>query len=156
MMTTSQVAMNIEPAHIKEPHRALTFLLAGNAHCTFRSHKTDVHFTYHVEANKKPTTATSPTHFVQVLTGPDHYEYLGCIFQGRVYAHGHRRSRISKDAKSALAFPWVWARLVAGRVPETCDVYHEGRCGRCGRRLTHPESIETGMGPECIKKAEGG
>lgn len=24
-----------------------------------------------------------------------------------------------------------------------------GRCGRCGRRLTDPESIRRGIGPEC-------
>jgi hypothetical protein len=28
-------------------------------------------------------------------------------------------------------------------------VWHEGRCGRCGRKLTVPESIESGFGPEC-------
>ena len=26
---------------------------------------------------------------------------------------------------------------------------HEGRCGRCGRALTVPESIDTGFGPHC-------
>jgi hypothetical protein len=33
-----------------------------------------------------------------------------------------------------------------------CEVYHEGRCGRCNRKLTVPESIETGLGPECASK----
>jgi hypothetical protein len=28
-------------------------------------------------------------------------------------------------------------------------VYHEGRCGACGRRLTTPESISSGLGPVC-------
>lgn len=28
-------------------------------------------------------------------------------------------------------------------------VMHEGTCCRCGRKLTHPESIEIGFGPEC-------
>ncbi len=27
-----------------------------------------------------------------------------------------------------------------------------GRCGACGRRLTDPESIDNGIGPECIKR----
>lgn len=32
------------------------------------------------------------------------------------------------------------------------QVWHEGRCGRCGRKLTVPSSIETGLGPECAGK----
>jgi rRNA maturation endonuclease Nob1 len=29
------------------------------------------------------------------------------------------------------------------------DVYHLGRCGKCGKALTEPESISTGLGPIC-------
>jgi hypothetical protein len=28
----------------------------------------------------------------------------------------------------------------------------QGRCKRCGARLTDPESIERGIGPDCAKK----
>lgn len=28
----------------------------------------------------------------------------------------------------------------------------EGRCVRCNRKLTHPESIRTGIGPECANR----
>lgn len=31
------------------------------------------------------------------------------------------------------------------------EIWHEGKCGRCGRQLTVPESIESGFGPECVK-----
>jgi len=31
----------------------------------------------------------------------------------------------------------------------------EKRCLRCNRRLTHPESLRTGIGPECIKNMMG-
>lgn len=27
----------------------------------------------------------------------------------------------------------------------------EGKCGRCARRLTTPESVQLGFGPECAK-----
>jgi hypothetical protein len=30
-------------------------------------------------------------------------------------------------------------------------VWHEGSCARCGKKLTVPESIESGFGPECVK-----
>ena len=31
------------------------------------------------------------------------------------------------------------------------EIMHEGRCCRCNRTLTHPDSIKTGIGPECAK-----
>ena len=145
-----------DPAKITNPEHALKFLLAGNAHVTFVSHKTGARFTYRVSApNRKGDDKSGPvTHFVSVLTGPDNsssYEYLGCIYEGqRAYMHG-RKSRVLQDAPSAKAFAWVWTRLVSGRLPENVDVYHEGKCGKCGRRLTTPESCERGLGPECAK-----
>jgi DNA-directed RNA polymerase subunit RPC12/RpoP len=40
-------------------------------------------------------------------------------------------------------------------LPEQIKVYHEAKCARCGHRLTVPESIETGFGPNCLEKAFG-
>ena len=53
---------------------------------------------------------------------------------------------------SYKAFSWVHARLSSNmNLPESVVIHHENRCGRCGKRLTVPESIESGYGPECIK-----
>ena len=32
------------------------------------------------------------------------------------------------------------------------QLFQEARCIRCNRTLTHPDSIEMGIGPECINK----
>ena len=32
------------------------------------------------------------------------------------------------------------------------EIWHEGKCGKCGRPLTVPSSIENGLGPSCLKK----
>jgi hypothetical protein len=34
-------------------------------------------------------------------------------------------------------------------LPAGVEVWHEGHCMRCGRALTVPESISTGLGPVC-------
>lgn len=143
----------MHPSQIVDPAHALKFLLAGNAHATFVSVKTGTRFTYKVEqADARPGDTRSPPHFVSVLTAPDHYEYIGCVFGGTLFNHGHK-SRIAADAPSALAFAWVWRKLTAGLVPEVLEVWHEGSCGRCGRRLTDPTSIESGLGPICRRRA---
>ena len=124
------------------------FALAGNATFTIVSKNSGVRFTYRVRACED----NESLHFVQVLTGPDNgsdFTYLGTIRRG-VYFHG-KKSRISAQAPSATAFDWFWRRLSASRLPlDQVDVFHEGRCGRCGRPLTVPSSIESGFGPDCI------
>jgi hypothetical protein len=132
---------------------ALRFALAGNARLTLVSKKTRQRFTYRVRQsvdNDSPTKK-GDVHFVQVLTGADNtqdFTFLGTIFKDRSFRHG-RRSRISRDAGSARAWAWFWPQLAKGHLPEAVELWHEGRCGRCGRALTVPESIERGIGPEC-------
>ncbi len=133
--------------------RALAYLLAGNAYVTFRNTKSGTRFTYRVRRSEpSPVDGREPVHFVSALTGPDnteHYSYLGAIFGGKQF-RWTRKSRVSKDAPSFKAFEWVFNRLVTEvGLPDSVEVWHEGRCCKCGRRLTVPESIESGIGPDC-------
>jgi hypothetical protein len=125
------------------------FALAGNARFTVVSKKTNARFTFRVrQPEGKPW-------FVSVLTGADNesdYTFLGTIFQDGTFRHSPR-SAIGASAPSATAFAWLWDRTRSNAfdlMPAQVDVHHEGRCGRCGRTLTVPESIESGFGPECI------
>jgi Family of unknown function (DUF6011) len=126
------------------------FALAGNAVFTLTSHATGARYTFKVRAAKE-----GPTHFVSVLTGPDNtqdYRYLGFLRRG-VYFHGGAKAKIGRDAPSAKAFDWFWRNVSRGAdLSQSCDVDHEGQCGRCGRPLTVPESIRSGFGPECVSK----
>lgn len=126
------------------------FVFAGNATFTVENVATGNRFTFKV----RQPDPKSP-HFVSVLTGSNNeedYTFLGTAFSPTVYRHG-ARSRIAATAPSAVAFAWLFGRLASGRpLPESVRVHHEGRCGRCGRALTVPESIESGFGPECAKR----
>jgi hypothetical protein len=52
------------------------------------------------------------------------------------------------------AFAWTWSHIVGEVLPnEQLEIWHEGRCARCNRRLTVPASIASGFGPECAGKA---
>lgn len=126
-----------------EPGRREAYILAGQATFTVRSIVTGDRFTFKVTKTDGP----NPVHFVKVLTGPDnesHYEYLGTLFGDGMF-RVTRRSRMTDQAPCARAFGWLsthWENAKA-------EVWHEGVCGRCGRRLTVPESIESGLGPTC-------
>lgn len=148
MSTETATSAPLAPAHVAR------FALAGDA--TFTLSGKESRFTFHVEKNAKKA---GPAYFVKVLTGPNNtrdFTYLGCIFQDGerfTYAHG-RKSKIGQDAPSARAFGWFSKTLFAGKLEESraLQVHHEGRCGRCGRALTVPESVETGLGPVCSSK----
>lgn len=128
---------------------ARRFILAGNATFTVVSAKTGTRFTYKIRAREVDGGRT--LYFVSVLTGADNesdYTFLGTIFDGKTFKHS-QRSPIGSDAPSARAFVWSFARIMSGTLGADASVHHEGRCGRCGRKLTVPRSIEIGLGPEC-------
>ena len=135
-----------------DPAEVKTFALAGNARLTLVSKATKARYSYRVKASDD-----GAVHFVSVLTGSDNengYSYLGIVGKDgsfRVTA----KSKIAAHAPSALAFAWFWSLVEAGRLHDKLEVWHEGRCGRCARVLTVPESIANGIGPECAKYVLG-
>lgn len=144
-------------AQLTDGTQARKFILGGNARVTLVSQKTGTRFTFRVRAKDVPKdSAAVPPWFVQLLTGRENnsdYTFLGTIFEdAATYRHG-RKSNVSPEAPSAKGFAWAWSFLAKGELPPGCEVWHEGRCGRCGRALTVPESIAMGLGPEC---ASGG
>lgn len=128
---------------------AKDFALAGNAIITLQSLKTGLHFTYRIrQAKDKVTQEPTPgLYFVSLLNGSDNendYQYLGMIRDLSFTLT--RASRAGEAAPSVKAFRFFWAST---QLHEALVVHHEGRCGRCGRTLTVPSSIDRGIGPEC-------
>lgn len=146
-------------AQLTSTAAALGYMTAGRAIVTLVSEKTGTRFTYRVVRCEGHDEDESRPWFVSVLTGSDNtgsYTYLGTLFprDGHpVFRHG-KKSPIGQDAPSARAFAFVWSRLTqANRIPEQVQIWHEGRCGRCARALTVPESIASGIGPICAAKS---
>jgi hypothetical protein len=143
MTATAQLS---DPAAIRE------FVLAGNATFTVVSRKTGERRTF--RAALAPNPKLDGPWFVSMLTGPDnenHYRYLGVVWSGtagmRFTPHGKPGMEGAKEIVG-----WVFRALEAGTLTEQAEFWHEGRCGRCGRLLTDPESIARGLGPICIEK----
>jgi hypothetical protein len=139
---------------------ARKYLCAGRATITLVSKKTGTRFTYRVNTPTDRQTgqpATDGTLMISVLDGPDNetdYVWLGRVAREVFYVGRKvpKPGEISKDAPCAQAFAWAWRKLLQGTMPEALEIWHEGRCGRCGRKLTVPQSIAQGFGPECVTK----
>lgn len=149
---------------LQTAEHARAFVQAGNATITLVSKATGVRFTYKIQApfddgmRGGVRNLGSDMRFVKVLTGADNessYSYLGYIRRG-VFFHGGEKARVGLMAPSCKAFNWAWKSLQQDSIPTTLEVWHEGRCARCARKLTVPSSIASGFGPECIAHAPAG
>jgi hypothetical protein len=129
---------------ITDTKEALKFMFAGKSIFTFINTKTGGRFTYKIKSAKD-----SNLFFVSVLTNPDTYTYIGTCVEGN-YKHG-KKSVVSSESQSVRVFEFMLGKLKSGSLPDFLEVWHEGFCGKCGRRLTVPSSILTGIGPECFK-----
>jgi hypothetical protein len=78
------------------------------------------------------------------------YKYIGIIKNYNF--HYSRKSTIERDSRSVIVFDYVILNLWQETLNTSIEIYHDGRCGRCGRQLTTPDSVTSGFGPECIKK----
>jgi len=134
------------PAQLTNPADIDGFMFAGNATFTLRSQRTGKHITYRVQA-KANVVGDVECYFVSVMTGSDNensYTYLGRFDQRRTY-WPDRRWRIAETDERRRAFDW----FLRHKSHPALEVWHEGRCGCCGRKLTTPESIQRGIGPVC-------
>lgn len=128
------------------PGARSAFLFAGRALFTVTSKRTGTSFTYKLEQGRN---RFADRLFASVLTGPDNtsdYAYLGMLTDG-----GLRATTASRVDASAPSFAAL-ARLLQHPEHAGVEVRHAGCCGRCGRLLTRPESIDSGLGPECAGK----
>ena len=133
-----------------------TYTLAGNATLTLTSQKTGARYTFRIgQAKDRETGERQPMWFVGLLTGPDNYAdytYMGIISGAQHMFRLTAKSRYAADSVPVKAFEFFWNRVVEEQMPPQMEIRHEGSCGRCGRKLTVPESIDRGIGPECAGK----
>lgn len=128
---------------------------------TVVSKKSGTRFTYDIK-RKEPNADghADEVWYVDLLTGPDNRANFSALAvltkrEGRLtYIHS-KKSTIGVDAPSAVAFKFAIEHVVTRPNPSVLahvEFWHEGRCGRCGRKLTVPSSVELGLGPECAEK----
>lgn len=131
------------------------YIFAGNSTFTIKNTKTGNRLTYKIK--KSPYTYQehqNVPYFVRVLTTPDTYTFLGTIFfnqNGKFTYKRSIKSRIFSDSSSNRVMEWFLDVLSNNTIPKQIEFWHCGKCCKCGRKLTVPESIKSGIGPECAK-----
>lgn len=139
--------------------KALDFMKAGKATMTIESKVTGKYFTFDFKRPKHDETKSSELVkskdlpiWVSLKTNFDNAHgsmFIGTIFGNRFF-HG-KKSRIGKDALSVRSFEYWFRSLILNKQEnlDLIELYHAGKCMKCGRKLTTPDSIEHGIGPVC-------
>jgi len=129
------------------------FFRGGKAYFTV-SRVDGPHYTFKISVPKKKKNPMQVgPYFVSFLTGPDNYAnytYLGMYDPANHTVRLTDKSKMSKDSVPVKTVRWAVAQVAQGAdLPEGYQIQHEGKCCRCGRKLTTPESITAGIGPDC-------
>jgi hypothetical protein len=138
------------------------YMLAGRATFTLRSVATQKRYTFKVtKAKKNLRFANAPVSwFVSRMYGPDNetcFRYIGMLNaqpkDAQWMLRTTRNSAETQVSVPVMAFNFMLKQLQAlPALTPGLEFWHSGRCGRCGKKLTVPESIERGLGPECAGK----
>lgn len=136
---------------------ALQFVVGGNAYFILKSKRTGVELSYHIYPPKSHDKEKPGVLWVNVLvTSSTHseYKYIGFmkVLEGKwEYYYSFRTEAVLATATSVAAFKWFMKLLYSGNYSNNLEIFHQGRCCRCGRELTTPQSILSGIGPRCNK-----
>lgn len=133
------------------------YVTAGRAVVTIVSRRTQERITFKVKKMKD----NDKRFFVSVRK--DHtadandwhnWSYLG-VFDVTKGFWTTKKSAYANDHRFSIAANWFLGIVARGdmfdqnNLMEKADIWHEGRCGRCSKELTVPESIAIGLGPTC-------
>jgi len=135
---------------IKSIDNIWNYIKGGHGRFTIKSEVSGVHHTYKVTMPKEPDTTKPIPLWISVLTGPDQFVFLGTIWEHTMSFSRSLKTNVPETSELIKAIHWIMRRVAKHEeFPDTMSFWHEGYCGRCGRVMTNPESIETGFGPTC-------
>jgi len=120
------------------------FVFAGNALFTILNQDTKNYVTFKVKKHKEDYVW-----FVSTLGQHGQNTFIGTCFSDKKYKHS-KNSDISYNDKKVEVFEWFLNKFFNNQDKyPMVKVYHHGHCGACGKTLTTPDSIKSGIGPVC-------
>lgn len=125
-----------------------TFMLGGKAIFSVLNLITGNHVTYKINRVRPKQHGETPDKiwFVSTCYGYDKFTCIGRIIDDKFIPS----SKMDPEGKSVKGFSIIWKRYCQNMNPmDNVKILHSGKCSRCGRLLTEPESLRIGMGKYC-------
>ncbi len=144
------IRSNVNPLGLRH------LFFAGRAVLTFRNNEKGTHMTVKVKQarDKNDRKIKLPIFFVSISLLGDRqtgYIFTGTIFQDSMICKLHRD--VPGESQLGRCMKFIMDSLEKPQIlkEKNISLLHEGRCCRCSLPLTHPESINTGFGPDCLE-----
>ena len=127
-----------------------------NGSYTIKNETTGEHRTFLVKTQKEDSKFAPGKRVAALLTGPNNesdYQEFAFVNDDGIVVWSSKRGQ-GKPSNYDWFADMLNVKLLNrdSRFGKTYQEYRcecEKRCFRCNRKLTHPESLETGLGPEC-------
>ena len=133
------------------PEQFRNFIFAGRSVFTLENSETGNYLTFKVKQVKKNYKEVPGQFAIECKTLGD--KAHGYKFLGFVDLNERKFKKRYWDSNFVGFKTWVWLLKNLERLEDFTKlaIYHEGRCCKCGMPLTVPESIDSGIGPDCKK-----
>lgn len=134
--------------------KAFEFMLAGKSEFILHSTKTNEDFKFKLDKKDSKYNAGEFIYFVSLKVGRID-QYAGVMWFNSNTSEFNFKEKVDGPVKASSveirSLLFVLNKLYKEDTVQYLEVYHVGKCGRCGKKLTTPESILTGLGPSCSK-----
>lgn len=136
----------------EHPEALKPYVMGGNSTFTIYSAKLNKRYTYHVTRDK----ILKSRYLVSLMYGSDNtdlkgsFRFLGLFYSDTMTLKVNSIGVYKQEAAKMLDY---FLAVVDKKKdwPDTCEFYPSKKCARCGRKLTTPESITRGIGPDCLE-----
>jgi hypothetical protein len=135
---------------------ALVFMLAGCSEFTMVSGNTGKKLYYRLDKKISSSNSDEFVYWLNVGEQNGTFTYAGVLF----FDNNDKRFKFGRGARGKLnpsdirvrSILFVLNNLNNNKTNMPLKIYHVGKCGRCGKRLTDPSSILTGLGATCARE----
>lgn len=104
------------------------------------------HRTFRIRTQPQNAKFAPGERILSLMVGPDDYNGIGFVKEdGHVILWKQYRTHCYRRLVDVLQNPEEYRK-------RGCRYMYHGRCRRCNRELTHPDSIRDGIGPVCAGK----
>ena len=135
------------------PAQFRNFIFMGRSVFTLENNETNNYLTFQIKEVKKNNKVVPNEFTVQCKSLGDKaygYQFLGFLNTATKRFNTYKRT--PNTFIGFTVFFWLMQNLERLEDFTKLAIYHEGRCAKCSLPLTVPESIDSGIGPECKRK----
>ena len=127
------------------------YVLQGRGVVTLKS-PTGKHHSYFFKKPVHESNFPEGTRFVYTLGSGAIWHYTAMLEYDHKIIRPTFNSYYSELTEEFQGAKYIVKMMNKDMSNSPMELYHEGVCANCGRKLTNPKSLKTGFGPKCYKK----